>query len=109
MHDENQSAARREASTLLTIMNELAEAKAQRDQLEIWWSLEDLAGLALDASNASIRNRARRMLDGYRDQYRVEGCTDRFKALDVFWNLPPAPFPYIEPANDDAAPGTWAL
>ena len=106
MNVETQSATRREASFFLASMNDLAKAKAQRDQVEIWWALEDIAGLALGAQNAAVRNRAVRELDRHRDRHRIAGCTDRFGSLDVFWNLPPEPFPYVEPANDDEAPWT---
>lgn len=104
MNIETQSAARREASLFLACMNELAKAKLLRDQVEIWWALDDIAFLALGAQNAAIRNRAVRELDRHRDRYRTNGCTDRFGSLDVFWDLPPEPFPYVEPANDDDAP-----
>lgn len=104
MHVETKSTAGREASIFLAIMNELAKGKAQRDQVEIWWALDDIAFLALGAQNAAVRNRAVRELERHRNRHRIAGCTDRFGSLDVFWDLPPAPFPYIEPANDDAAP-----
>ena len=84
------SQRQRDTENLMLHLTWLADAKAAGNVRLVWEALDDIAAAAMDCDTHAVQLRYIAALTAHRAEYRSAGCTDHYRSLDVFWQLPTA-------------------